>query len=164
MRAEILGAKAIVFHLPHYVSLEEDEERVLDFMREYVAFAREHGVRIFLENDGHGPWSDPENIKRVINGVGGLLMNLDFGHLNITCNTDESCMRDFVGVVKDSIAYVHVHDNFGVIDDHIGLGEARIPVGFVLDTIKKTSPEFVVAESFKLQEALKTLEVLTHPQ
>lgn len=63
---------------------------------------------------------------------------LDIGHANITKNIDEFLYTD--------IDHVHIHDNDGISDDHLGLGYGNIDIRSVLEKLKnkRKIPNLVV--------------------
>jgi sugar phosphate isomerase/epimerase len=65
---------------------------------------------------------------------------LDIGHVNP--NSSHS-FDEWIGTLGDRISYVHLHNNFGVLDDHIKLTKGTIVVALVLGLLKVHSPSAI---------------------
>ena len=130
-----LGAKLVVFHpggLPgEYARLPGAYERawqrlgfVLDIL---VPTAVSRGVRLAIENKQAGAGRDliltPEEHLRALEGRPELGACLDFGHLN----TVEGDPAAFVRALGERLVHVHLHDNQGERDEHLGLGQGTVP-------------------------------------
>ena len=51
-----------------------------------------------------------------------IKINLDIGHANLSKHD----FSHWIKVLGDNIAYMHLHDNNGIHDEHKPLGEAKI--------------------------------------
>ncbi len=130
-----LGAELVVFHpggLPgEYARLPGAYERAwqrlgfaLDIL---VPEAAARGVRLAIENKQAGAGRDliltPEEHLRALEGRPGLGACLDFGHLH-TLREDPA---HFVAALGERLVHVHLHDNQGERDEHLGLGQGTVP-------------------------------------
>ncbi len=130
-----LGAELVVFHpggLPgEYARLPGAYERAwqrlgfaLDIL---VPEAAARGVRLAIENKQAGSGRDliltPEEHLRALEGRPGLGACLDFGHLH-TLREDPA---HFVAALGERLVHVHLHDNQGERDEHLGLGQGTVP-------------------------------------
>ncbi|MGC9530350.1 MAG: sugar phosphate isomerase/epimerase family protein [Candidatus Bipolaricaulaceae bacterium] len=130
-----LGAELVVFHpggVPReYVGLPgayEGAWRRLEYALE-VALPRaaRRGVRLALENKQRGRGRDlvitgPEH-RRALDRFESLWACLDLGHLH-TVGGDVAAHLEALG---DRLAHVHLHDNHGERDEHLGLGQGTVP-------------------------------------
>ncbi len=118
-----LGSDVVVVHPGKII---EDREKSLmqmvDNLRKLSLKAENCGVTLGLENkEGTDPTSlcnTAEELMRAINEVNlpALKATFDIGHANLTCCGDMEKLREFVRVIRDSVAHVHVHDNTGLPD------------------------------------------------
>lgn len=133
-----LGAKPVVLHpggipgeyaaLPHHL---EEAWRRLEFALELlVPFARERGVTLALENKQSGGGRDliltPEEHLRALERFPDLGACLDFGHL-ATLPEGTCSQAEYVRALGARLVHVHLHDNRGQRDEHLGLGQGLVP-------------------------------------
>ncbi|MEM1514916.1 MAG: sugar phosphate isomerase/epimerase [Thermoproteota archaeon] len=100
----------------------------LDSVRSLLKEARKYGIRIAIENT---PKTFPfvikyvEDLERFYEEMGNegleLGITLDVGHANI-CGQLNEIMRLF----HEKIVHVHLHDNNGDKDSHLGIGFGKI--------------------------------------
>ena len=137
----------------------EDWRRNMESVRLLFHFAGDNGVNAVLENA-----MDPfvmrgvEDFKRFYAEVDepvGLV--LDTGHANITGE-----LQGFLTELPDKIAHVHVHDNFGKGDQHLGIGYGNIDWKKTTDLLKKASyGGIVMVESVEhVQESVERMKHL----
>jgi sugar phosphate isomerase/epimerase len=65
---------------------------------------------------------------------------LDIGHVN--ANSSQS-FEEWISTLGDRIRYVHLHNNYGVLDDHCELTKGTIDIVRVLDLLKVHSPKAI---------------------
>ena len=85
-------------------------------------------------------------------GIEGIGMTFDFGHANT------------IGMVNDFLPYavanhIHIHDNHGMTDEHLALGDGTISWPTVGKTLAANYNGVVVIEGRSLVEAKKSLSV-----
>jgi sugar phosphate isomerase/epimerase len=95
----------------------------------------------------------PEELIGMTEGIEGIGMTFDFGHANT------------IGKVNDFLLYakkahhIHIHDNNGMSDEHLALGDGTIPWSTVGKTIAAQYSGVVVIEGRSIDEAKKSLSV-----
>ena len=90
-------------------------------------------------------------------GLDGIGIVLDTGHANL-----EGQIQPFLEKLPKKIAHVHVSDNHGVTDEHLGLGDGSIDWVHFVKMLKATSfSGTVLTESvFNAEETLQKLQKL----
>lgn len=88
-------------------------------------------------------------IKRVNRGNVGL--TFDVGHAMLTGNVE-----DYVNM-KEYVVEVHLHDNFGYTDEHLGLGQGKIDWGYVYRHVKDLDCPLVL-EQRTIEETMESLK------
>ena len=103
--------------------------------------ATQFGVKILLENllDSHCPRSRqygalPSELEEIIEEIDSdsLGINLDIGHLNI----QRIDVAETILEVKERLCSTHVHDNWGVIDEHLFPLEGNMNWQEIMDAFK----------------------------
>jgi sugar phosphate isomerase/epimerase len=95
----------------------------------------------------------PDELIGMTEGIEGIGMTFDFGHANT------------IGEVSNFLRYVnkahhiHIHDNNGMSDQHLALGDGTIPWDVVGRSIASCYSGVVVIEGRSVEEAKKSLEV-----
>ncbi len=119
---------------------------------EIAQFADEHDVRATVENmaNVHGFLGRlPREIEGMAkNGVG---FTFDIGHANTT--------HSIGSFLKMTVEHVHLHDNHGVMDEHLILGEGNINWSTVLTALRRYKGAFVI-EARSLDEGARSLSFL----
>jgi sugar phosphate isomerase/epimerase len=119
--ADELGLRFVVFHtncLPMMTHTAYYENWVKSHVEFWSEVVEQHGTTVLLEN----MWDkSPELIARVLEGVGSSRLKacLDTGHHVLFAR--ESLERWFE-VLGTKIAYLHLTDNLGEVDDELALG------------------------------------------
>ena len=163
VNASLLGCKIWVFHpgLETGLSMfhpKVDWDRNLRSTLLLSRFANDHGVKVAVENM-------PAQIPFVMKTVKDfekfiqeteqdIYLAMDVGHANINNHIEE-----FLMTFADKIAHIHVHDNDGKRDQHLGIGFGTVYWQEVLQLIDKISYEkIVVVESIShVKESLDRL-------
>jgi sugar phosphate isomerase/epimerase len=107
-----------------YVEIHRSSLHTLDEWRE------EFGVKLGVENMPSFPILDaqtPERLSELLEGT-GLGVTFDVGHLN----TSTGEFKRFLELLGDRVVHLHLHDNHGVNDEHLALGEGTVPWDEVL--------------------------------
>jgi sugar phosphate isomerase/epimerase len=118
--------------------------------------ATDHGVLACLENMiGIKEFlcQRPEELAGMTEGIEGIGITLDFGHANTVGR-----VKEFLPLLK-SANHIHIHDNHGVADEHLALGEGTIDWGIVGPAVAKTYSGVTVVEGRSLEEAKKSMAV-----
>ena len=134
--AALLGAKYWVVHpiMPFGIQdilidkVKETRKLNLEFMKKLLAFAKSEGVIICLENMPFTQFSlsSPSDIADFVSEMNdpSFAMCLDTGHANVSSDYDTpaNSLRKYGEYIK----VLHVHDNFGIIDNHLAPFEGTI--------------------------------------
>jgi len=133
----------------------------LESVRTLLRFARKHDVKIAIENvpEPH-PFlmKNVEDFSRFYNELGeDIGLTLDVAHANL--NNE---IQNFLTHFSDKIVHVHVSDNDGIHDSHLGIGYGNIEWKNVAETMKKVGySNVVMLESVDhVKESLQTLRTL----
>ena len=123
--AKELGGKYVVFH-GNFIPLIGQRSYERNWIAQNADFWSEmlekYDVTVLLEN----LWEPgPELFKQVLEKVSSprLKICFDTGHASVFSKVR---FEDWLGVLGDSIAYMHVNDNDGEVDDEIAPGEGNI--------------------------------------
>jgi sugar phosphate isomerase/epimerase len=135
-------------------------EKVWNFQKEALRqigkCAEEHSVLACLENMiGVKEFLCrlPEELIGMTEGIEGIGMTFDFGHANTMGK-----VADFLAVVRKA-HHIHIHDNNGMSDEHLALGEGTIPWAKVGKKIAAEYKGVIVIEGKSIDEAKKSLAV-----
>jgi sugar phosphate isomerase/epimerase len=154
-----LNAGHVVFHtgrVPRAGPEQSWIKRATGFWESFMKQVPED-LNVYLENMLEG---GPQILVGLIDGVSApnLRANLDIGHAH--CN---SCTQvlDWIAALRERIGYVHMSDNHGVEDEHLGLGRGSIPMEAVCDALEEVSPDAIwaiEAEGIGVEESLAWLD------
>jgi sugar phosphate isomerase/epimerase len=138
-----LGATHLVLHhgyAPHTSPPAGWIKRSTEFWREFLA-GKNAGIMVHLENMLE---LDPALISDVVHSIGrdNLDVNLDIGHAHCNSKTD---VLKWIERLGTQIGYVHLHDNHGMNDEHLGLGQGTIPVKEVCLALNERASEAIWA-------------------
>lgn len=81
----------------------------------------------------------PDLLSCLVDAVASpnLDVALDIGHVH--CYSPLS-LREWITRLGPKIGYVHLHDNHGLSDDHLALGQGGIPLPGVLEDLLQNAP------------------------
>jgi sugar phosphate isomerase/epimerase len=130
-------------------------------VRKLLQLSRKHGVKIAIENvpEQFGFLvANIEQFSRFFNELGediGLV--LDVGHSNINGQT-----HAFIGAFSKKIVHVHVHDNEGKQDLHLGVGSGTVNWQQFAEDIKKIHFKGIamLESCYSIKESIVTLQKL----
>ncbi len=134
-----LGIRNIVFHsgwLPKTYPEGEWVDNSLSFWTELLRSA-DSGTGIFIEN----VYEDtPTALLKLIQGIArdNFKICLDIGHVNANSSR---ALGEWIEELGPSIGHIHIHNNYGVQDDHNGLRGGTIPMDDALNLFKTHCPE-----------------------
>ena len=149
--AESIGARTVTIH-PGKVGRNDSRLRkyALGLAIESIGeIIDESSVEVSVENIPNRKSflaSSVEELELIQNET-GCSLTIDTGHAN-TCNNLEEMLE------LDKISYCHIHDNNGIRDEHITLGEGTLN----LDLLKKI--DYGIIELNDFGNVLKSREVL----
>ncbi len=125
-------------------------------LRQIGRCASEHGVLACLENMISAKeflCRFPEELIGMTEGIDGIGMTFDFGHANTVGKVNE--FLPFVGKAD----HIHIHDNQGILDEHLPLGDGTINWEKVGRTITACYQGRIVIEGRSVEEAKRSLAV-----
>ncbi len=166
VHAHQLDCQVWVFHpgLKTGVSsfyLGKDWQLNLESVRTLLRFARKHDVEIAIENVPE-PYpflmKSVEDFTRFYDELGDDIgLTLDIGHANLN-----NQIQKFITHFPDRIIHIHVSDNDGTSDSHLGIGYGNIDWERVAKMVKETEySNVVMLESVEhVEESLQTLQRL----
>ncbi len=82
---------------------------------------------------------------------------LDIGHAHCNSKTD---VVDWIEALGKQIGYVHMHDNHGETDEHLGLGCGTMPMVDVCNALNDYSPEAIWALEVQFSAMEQSLQWL----
>jgi len=139
----------------------KDWQLNLESVRTLLRFARKYDVEIAVENvpEPH-PFlmKNVEAFSRFYNELGeDIGLTLDVAHANL--NNE---IQDFITRFSDKIVHVHVSDNDGTSDSHLGIGYGNINWENVAEMIKEVGYDgIIILESVEhVEESLQTIRKL----
>lgn len=110
-------------------------------------------VLLCLENlvYPHEIYRSPEDMVELIKRVNrtNVGITLDVGHA-VVCGHKPA---DFLHLLQDEIFHVHLHDNNGVIDQHLPLGRGVIDYVDVIQSLKRLDYQGVVTLEFLIEDS-----------
>ena len=141
--ARILGARKIVYHscyVPGVYYLEGWAERMADFWNGFLEDRK--GITVCMENV-LDPYAAPfaEVASAVESPDFGIC--LDIGHAYCY---GRDALPVFTGTLKGRVRHVHLHDNHGQADEHLGLGEGTLPLPETIHalTTQRSAPSWTI--------------------
>jgi len=156
------GINHVVFHSSYRQFLNGSSAIASDvFVKTSVAFwddMKKHipkNMTIYLENVED---ADPELFLQVLDGIASQQIRccFDIGHAYF--NGRDVSLNRWIDVLRDHIRYVHVHDNDGMFDDHLPLGQGSILLPGAINKIMHAAGEDIpfILEC-NIQESVKWL-------
>ena len=142
--AEILRPKVIVLH-PGYDhwrygdSREQWLKHSIDTWRELLDRAAGIGCIMAVENIFE---EEPSTLKALFEAVDSPILRhcFDVGHWNLFVKVS---MDEWFAEIGSYIAEVHIHDNFGIKDDHNAIGEGNINFDLFFRLLQRYAPDAV---------------------
>jgi sugar phosphate isomerase/epimerase len=125
-------------------------------LRQIGKYAQEHSVLACLENMisiKEFLCRVPDELIGMTEGLEGIGMTFDFGHANTMGE-----VNNFLRYVNKA-HHIHIHDNNGMSDQHLALGDGTIPWDIVGKGIASHYSGIVVIEGRSVEEGKKSLEL-----
>ncbi len=130
--------------------LDQQEALMVRAVKDLADYAPD--VLLCLENlvYPHEIYRSPEDMAELIKRVNrsNVGITLDVGHA-VVCGHKPA---DFLHAIQDEIFHVHLHDNNGVIDQHLPLGQGTIDYVDVIQSLKHMDYQGVVQLEFFLED------------
>ena len=140
-----IGAEHLVLHsgfIPKTYPRETWIEHTVKFWIDFLTNLQTQ-VRIHLENVYEDDFSILIQLIDTVNtelSRNALSICLDCGHVN--ANSSRS-LFEWITRLGNRIQYVHLHNNYGVLDDHFGLLKGDIDYSVVLALLQDHSPDSI---------------------
>jgi len=123
---------------PDFLKLKRRTEDIIsltvDSLSRLSAEASDRGVKLCFENFEREHISADE-LQKIFDALPDLWFTLDVGHAFMGAGNIEH-IRQLIGRFKGRLLNVHMHDNFGVKDDHLPLGAGRLDYQSVVRELK----------------------------
>lgn len=165
--AQRLGATTVVFHANFIASIRSDPyrdgwvERMVQFWGPVTEYAQQLGLHVVMEN----MWEfDPTIITKVLEGVNSPVLTacLDVGHSQLYSKMP---LHDWLDDMGEWISYIHINNNYGDGDDHLGLDDGIIDYTKVLPMLRQISGNpALVLEIEKVEDMERSLIFLDLPE
>ena len=136
--AALIGSRKMVFHsgyIPYMVFREGWAERMKNFWSGFLAGKPDLQIRIENVVD-----PDPSMLRDFIQMTENprIRLCLDIGHAN--CASKISAY-DWAVTLKGMIGEMHLHDNHGERDEHLGLGKGTVAWQKIIERVLSDSPD-----------------------
>jgi sugar phosphate isomerase/epimerase len=136
---QALGIPKLVLHSGWMPSLYPDRDwvdRSVRFWKELLASC-DAGFRIYLENVFE---PNPDLLQEIVESVDQphFRICLDIGHVNVF---GQAGLEDWIAELGRTIGHVHVHNNYGRVDEHNGLTQGGILVPAILEQLLRHAPD-----------------------
>ncbi len=125
------------------------QTRALEGFKVLLFEAGELGLRLALENVFE---PGPEVLQPLFEGLPGLTWCFDPGHALAFARTD---WRDWLPVLYPYLSEIHLHDNHGEWDEHLALGEGRIPFPEIFAFLRQKALKPVLTIEAHQEEAVE---------
>jgi sugar phosphate isomerase/epimerase len=130
-----IGLPLVSFH-PHRgdpgLSRPEVIDRNIEAFSQLVTWGEELGITVAIENQP--PLPRPEDIAHVLRPLPNLRLLLDVAHA--VCFYGHYGPYEFIDSHADRISHLHISDNFGTHDDHLFVGQGKIPFREIFKSLK----------------------------
>jgi sugar phosphate isomerase/epimerase len=122
VRAVVVAAElgaSLVNHYLHYLSMADtaDLEMLRALYSPAVEEAEKRGICLVLENEAHDSTKDPQEMKRIVEGMGSSHFRTNFDVTNYYQASCEGYPYAYT-VLKSLISYVHIKDGCIHVPDH----------------------------------------------
>ncbi|WP_048203313.1 sugar phosphate isomerase/epimerase family protein [Methanocaldococcus infernus] len=144
--ASLLNIKYVVIHGGDINgSYHKAYINTLRALKSLINLANEYSVKIVLENlCDNRIGAFPHEFSGLLDDEIGV--TLDVGHAYLMCNKYGMSMREYFKMLRPYIEHVHLHDNFGFVDNHLPLGEGNINWKMVLNELRKCKVKNLILE------------------
>ena len=140
--SEQLKIKNIILHtgwIPNFYTDDKWINNSIKFWSNIITNSPEN-ITICLENVME---RSPTLINEIITGVNNERFSacLDIGHVNVFNNGK---INDWLKILNTKIRHIHLHNNYGIEDNHNGLNKGNIDIEDVYKNIKTYCPEATI--------------------
>lgn len=156
--AEALDCRGVIVHHGYVAHTSYPPNWIQRSFKFWQNFFTDHPghIQMFMENQCE---HHPETLMGIIDGFGDarLGVNLDIGHAH--CNNPLDVM-EWVKLLGHRIQYVHIHQNHGQQDEHLGLHDGNIPMLDVLNLLETVAPDAIWALECNVDAMRDSIEYL----
>ncbi len=157
-----IGVEKILFHTgnkgtKHYGSIAAFKRNFIDFWKDFIKEFEKSGIIAVIENVFE---TEPDFCIELFNGINSpnFKLALDTGHVNLYAKNTE--VIDWVKAYGENLSHLHLHNNYGINDDHFSLNNGTLDFKKIFTAIKKQKikPTFVL-EMFTEEDIRKSVEI-----
>lgn len=120
-------------------------------LRKILDYGEDLGIKIAIENMPAGTRCFLQNVEEfhelIENGISPYIV-LDVGHANTS-----SQLEKFLIEFKDKIIHLHIHDNYGIEDEHRVIGDGNVNWALIKSNFS-LSKIYAVVENNTLRDAI----------
>jgi len=141
----------------YYVSHEEKWlENSRDTWGGFIEAAAEMGTQVAIENVYENSPKYLGLLLDTFRGLRNICFCFDTGHFNAF---SRSSLEEWMDVLGPRIGQVHLHDNHGIVDEHLPVGEGTFPFQRFFELLRqKGSRPIVTLEPHTQEDLWRTLE------
>jgi sugar phosphate isomerase/epimerase len=157
--ARDIGVNLATVHFGRYSPLglsypEAARKRNLESIRDISDFAASMGLDVAFENapSGFGAMCGALDVLTDLVKEAEIKITLDMGHAH-TWNQE---IDEFISTLNSAISHVHLHDNTGDSDMHLGVGDGRIDYEKALESLGKINYKSALCLELLYEEDLKS--------
>lgn len=157
--ARSIKAKHLIFHagyIPKAFFPKQWLETSIEFWKDYFKGIG-NDMEIHIENVCEDQWGIMAELIEAVDNP-RFSVCLDIGHANV--NSSESLEQWIKGLNK-YIKYVHLHNNYGISDNHYGLGNGDIDMLRTLELLEMYAPDAKWSLETKLEETEESILFLS---
>lgn len=137
--AEELGCESITVHHGYVPNTSFPPKWIGRSIAFWEDFFKSHpgNIRMCMENQLE---HDPSILISILDSCHSnrLAVNLDIGHAHCA---SELAVVEWIKQLNTRIKYVHLHQNYGKKDEHLGLRDGNMPLKEVLEALEKYAPD-----------------------
>lgn len=141
--AQRLGCKHVIFHHGYIPGTSNPQNWIKrskvfwdDFLKDKDPY-----TNFYIENQFE---HNPHMLLELLSSVDDNRLNicLDIGHAH--CNS-KMAVAEWIKALNKNIKFVHMHNNFGVEDEHLGIGMGSIDILEVCNLLEEYAPNSIWA-------------------
>lgn len=164
--AKRLNVKTVLFHANFIATIHNDDyregwtKRMVEFYKPVAQEAENMGLRVVLEN----MWEfDPSIIRRVLEEVDSPALRacLDVGHSQLFSHLQ---LEDWLQDMNGWIAYLHINNNYGEVDEHLALDDGILEYEKILPRLAALpNNPTIVLEIERVEDIEHSLSLFKRP-
>lgn len=156
--AKKLNAKYVVYHngyFPRTYSYIEWMQNAPNYWNDFLSDKKDDGIKVHIENVFEEDYFILNELMEEIADEKTSVC-LDIGHANVYSKID---VREWIKILKRYIKHMHIHNNLGDRDTHLGINKGEIDIMEILDIMKEKdiTVSLEIADLDQLKESLDIL-------